>query len=297
MHQKPLLESTRDFLSIGEQGQQGILLHESYERYVRYGAIFLLILAGITSFIIDYRLIISLGLIIALFGFSFEYILKQIYDFTGQDAVLFYALRFYDDPTVDNLKQLHSWNKNPFDFSEEYRYPILGKLVEEGKEKNDTVQFVRQNIPDTLRMIEQREREDYQTLVDIDLEIPEYYSTLLEEANYCYKFGAYTSTAILLRKITENLVTDILTAKGLYVQLEDETFGDEINLLEQEVLISMYGEDIASDIREFLHTIREIGNKGAHKTVEVNQEELEGVVGVAHNVLGMLFKLRRDSYE
>lgn len=300
MHQKPLLDDTKAYLRPSERKQRGIKFHEKYSESIYRISAVLLVGLLIHWYLFDYRFALVFGAAIFLVGVSSEVALKQFYGFNGRDAVKYYALKMYENPSRQNLKQLQSWNKNPFDLTTEYYYPRIGDIIEQAQSKNDPFKYVSENLPDALRLIERRERDDYYVLMDIkkveDYNLTPYYKKLLQEVNYCYKFGAYTSASMLLRKITENLIEDILFTKGFYSELPQEpTFQEMVELFVSEVLTEQFNQDIADDLQESLDEwIRKKGNKGAHIPEEFSQEEIETLMHHAQKAVRLLIVIRSE---
>lgn len=300
MHQKPLLEETKDFLWPSERKQRGINFHEKYAiSLYRIMAVFALG-AALHWYVFDYRFALVFGAFVLLIGLSSEIVMKRFYRFTGRDAVKYYALRVYEDGDDICLKQMHSWNKNPFDFSQEYHYQQLGKLAEAAFEKEESSKYAQQKIPDALRLIERQENDDYHLLIDMDkieeYGLTDYYETLLQEVNYCYKFGAYTSTSMLLRKLTESLIEEILLTKGLYSELPKEpSFQDMVNIFVEQVLNKQFDSPLSQDLQVSLDKwIRKKGNKGAHIPEELTREESQELMMHAKRTVRLLVVMRSD---
>jgi len=300
MHQKPLLQETKDFLWLSERKQRGIEFHERYAiSLYRIMAVFALG-AALHWYIFDYRYALVFGAFVLLVGLSSELVMKRFYQFTGRDAVKYYALRVYDNGDDICLKQMHSWNKNPFDFSQEYHYQQLGRLAEDAFEKQNSGEYAQKNIPDTLRFIERQENDDYHLLIDMDkiedYGLNKYYETLLQEVNYCYKFGAYTSTSMLLRKLTESLIEEILLKKGLYSELPKEpSFQDMVNIFVEKVLDEQFDSPLSQELQVSLDKwIRKKGNKGAHIPEELTREESQELMQHAKRTVRLLVVMRSD---
>lgn len=300
MHQKPLLKDAEEFLRPSEKKKRGIRFHEKYSLSIYRIAIVLLLGLTIHWYFFDYRFALVFGIGIFILGISSEIVLKRLYGFNGRDAVKYYALELYDNPNEQDWKQLSSWNKNPFDLTTEYYYPRIGEIVAKSQSKDNPPEYVAEHLPDALRLIERQERDDYYVLMDIDkveeFELDPYYKNLLQEVNYCYKFGAYTSVSMLLRKISENLIEEILLSKGLYSKLPQEpSFQEMVEVFVEYVLTEQYDEEIASDLEDSLNTwIRKKGNKGAHIPEEFTQEEIETLMFHAQKAVRFLFTIRAE---
>lgn len=300
MYQKPLLKDALDFLTPTERKQRGIRFHEQYALSIYRILLVLFVGLIIHWYFFDYRFALVFGLLVLIFSISSEIVMKIFYGFSGRDATKYYAIKMYKNPSRKNLKQLNSWNKNPFDLTTEYYYPRLGEIVETASNKDNPVGYARSQLPDALRLIERRERDDYHVLLDIDkieeFNLNSYYEGLLQEVNYCYKFGAYTSVSMLLRKLTENLIEEILLTKGLYTELSKEpTFQDMVTVFVEEVLQTDYNGRIAEDLENSLNTwIRKKGNKGAHIPEDFTQEEIENLMHHAQKTVRFLITIRSE---
>lgn len=300
MRQRELLDETIEFLKPSEKKRSGIQFHEKYSESIP--VISFILVAGLVIHwaLFDVFYTLLFGIILFLFAVSSELVLRRLYGFSGQDAVKYYAVQLYQNPDEKALNQLHSWNKNPFDLSTEYYYPRIGHLVEEAKNQSENPEeYVHKRLPDELRLIEKRENESYQALVDMDLgelDLDPYYKDLIREANYCYKFGSYTSVSVLLRKISEQLIVDILTGKGLYTELTTEYGFEELaKVFVDEVVSKEYPDELKQDISDSLNIwIRKKGNKGAHKNEEFNKEEIEELMQHAKKTIRLLVVIRSE---
>lgn len=299
MHQKKLLDSTKEFLEPEERKVEGVKLHDKYASTIT--AVSIIITVFIFSIILTiftgYTTLLLLGGFLLIIGGLFEGALKYLYGFTGADAVRYYALRMYENPSKEQLKKIRSWNHNPFYLHSEYYYPQIGHLIKEAKKKDDPVQFVHSELPDILRLIERRESDKFNTLIDpSEYSIGEKYEDLIREANYAYKFGGYTSAAVLLRKIAENLIDEILLAKGLYTKLNDEqSLGEAIDVLTTNVIAKEYDEEYAEEVEVILREwIKKRGNKAAHDIDEIERSEIKQLVEESSEILELLFELREE---
>lgn len=298
MHQKQLLTSTLRFITPSDKKIKGIKLHEAYSVRFKLMLGLLFVSSIFLAVIFESQVVVIFGSIILFIGIFGELLLRLIYRFDGSDAVKYYAVQMYEDPSETHLKQLHSWNKNPFNLSNEYYYPRIGHLVENSSKKEDSVEYVSRNIPDEIRLIEQQESDDFNEFIELTdnkiLEIEKYYQDLITEANYCYKFGAYTSVSVLSRKIVENLIVDVLIAKGLYSELSSEYhFEEMVELFLTEVISN---EDLRDELDNSLDVwIRKKGNKGAHKRESFKKEEIEELVEHTSRVIEILLVIRTDA--
>lgn len=108
-----------------------------------------------------------------------------------------------------------------------------------------------------------------------------FYLNLVNEINWCYNTRAFTATIVLIRKLLENLILDILRKKYQNDSSKEKLFWNEkrkrfprfvelINNFEKQKK-DFYKLTGALDEKffKFLHTIREIGNKGTHTMEEI----------------------------
>lgn len=299
MRKDKLLEDTIEYFSVCDDIEKGIKYHQKLSENI-IPISFVLVIGVFTHyFLFGVETAGLFGVLMFLSGIFFELYLLYKYNYSGRKAVRYYALKMYEDPSEENLAQLHSWNKNPFVLGNEYYYPILGKIVEQSFEKEDPVTFVRKELPDILRFIELWENKTYNTLVDIDskeLNLSEEYKSLIQEINYTYKLGAYTSTSILIRKLADNLIRDILISKGYYEDLPEEpTLEQKINILDSEVLVDYKDTTQNTIINSLNKWIRKKGNKGAHILQEFEVEEIERLMEESQKSIRLLLIIRSDS--
>lgn len=300
MHQRELLEETKDFLRVSKKKQRGIKFHEKYSQNIIPITVILFLGSIIHGYYFGYSTVIIYSVLVLCIVIIVEIIFKKYYKFTGRDAVKYYALKTYENPTRHNLNELHSWNKNPFNLLSEYYYPQINRVVAEAYEQDNPTEYFQKEIPDVLRLIERQERSDYNTLVDvanIDIELDTEYMNMIQEANYSYKFGGYMSVSVILRKITENLIVDILMSKGLYTELPDEPeFPEMVEFFANTVLRERMGEDLSEDFIESVDVwIRKKGNKGAHKREEFTTEEVEELMDHAQRAIRLLLVIKSES--
>ena len=301
VHQRDLLDETRDFFEPDSRAIKGVNLHDGYIQYLHIMGGASVVGTVITLALFDFGGVVLLGFVIGAIGLSGEVILKSTYRFTEKDAVRYHALQFMDNPTQENFDALVSWNQNPFYLDTQYHYPVIGKVTESAMEEEDPVDALAKGLPDAIRVIERIENDDFQTLIDIDkveYGIAPHYQTLLTEANYCYKFGAYTSTAVLIRKITENILDEILTAKGLYSELSGEqtdTFSHRVTLFVEHVASGRYKQGTVDRIEHVLdNVVREQGNRSVHEPIDLDEDEARELVHEARWVLILLLDIKQE---
>lgn len=302
MHQKPLLEETKEFLEPSEKSKQGIHYHEQYSENIGKILFIMLVGLGVTIYLFGFIPAALFGGFIFIFAIGFELFLRFRYKFDGRTAVIYYALEVYNEPSEESLKQLQSWNKNPFDLTKEYYYPKIGELTTDAFNSESPAKYANEKIPDILRLIERNESKNYNSLVDMEsitnYDLPEYYLDLIQELNYTYKFGAYTSTSILIRKVAENLIRDILFSKGIYSELPQEPrFEEKVNLL-AETLEGQFDEDTIDTLTSSLNNrIRRKGNKAAHLPEEFTRDEIEELMEHARSSIRLLIVIYAESVD
>ena len=117
------------------------------------------------------------------------------------------------------------------------------------------------------------------SFIDTDFRNETLYEKLKIEINNCYSYGFFTATLVLSRKLTENMLIDILrkkyppnVAKNLeiyYIQ-EQRRFKDLSDLiLELGNRKSDFEPDIniVEDILRLIHPLRESANSGVHSII------------------------------
>lgn len=112
-----------------------------------------------------------------------------------------------------------------------------------------------------------------------------FYDNLKKEINSCFRFGFYTSVAVLSRKLIENLVIDVLRKKyplnkirklGLYYDKKRKRFHDFTILLDSlEKTKSKFGidEEIVSKFISLAKPFRPSTNAKAHSIIEVSDKD------------------------
>lgn len=300
MTSSTILPETIEFLYPSQKKQKGILFHEKYQKQTSILLVLLTAAIVLNWIVFSSTLVLVFGGTLLCIGLLIEFIVKTRYGFTGKDAVIYYALQVYENGDKDSLEQLRSWNQNPFVFVKSYSYPYITGLLNEAENHENPAEYVQREIPDFLRIVERFEREEYQTVIDvesIDTKIlNQYYRELILEINYTYKFGAYASTSILLRKLTENLMEDIMMSKGLYSELpQNSPFKDTVAVFLEHVIESRFDTEIVDQLDESLNKwIRKKGNKGAHDLDEFTTEETEELMRHAKRTIRLLIVLKTE---
>jgi hypothetical protein len=298
MHQRELLPNTKRYFQLSDQKESAVRLYESYSDYIISGSFLLALSAGLIWAVGGELFVGIFGVVLLLFALVIEFLFQYITKLSGKELVRYYSLQMYQNPSEENLKRLQQWNTNPFEFRTEYYYPRLASLIHTAQSKDqDTVEYISQHIADELRLIEQQESSTFNELFDkseLDtFNLSEYEKRLFSEANYCYKFGAYTSTSVLLRKITEQLLVDILIQKGYYSELRTEWSYEEI--------VSVFIENIdlpetqRIKLEETLNQwVKKKGNKAAHKNEAFTQKEVLTLVERSKDALNILLVIREE---
>ena len=114
--------------------------------------------------------------------------------------------------------------------------------------------------------------------IESEYRIEKVYSKLIDEINTCYEYEAYSSTLVMLRKLTENLLIDILRFKyepsGQYEFYYDD---DKKQFLPLSILVTNF-ESILSDFSKMgitkdhigiIKGLRKTGNKSAHSIIDL----------------------------
>ena len=141
-------------------------------------------------------------------------------------------------------------------------------------------------------------------LIDIKFE-DVFYRNLNQEINKCYKFGAYTASFILSRKLIENLIIDILRRKfpqsqnnlDIYYRINDGRFHDLTILLKH---LDEKKEEFGIDkeaIEEFFKLIkpfRPTANSNAHSIIVWGEKEILDKLQI-EKMAGLLIKVLRNT--
>lgn len=298
MHQRELLPKTKEYFEISERQKSALHLYENYSEYVVSGSFLISVIAGIIWAIGGSVYVGAFGFVLFTFALTLEVLFQYFTKLSGKELVRHYALQLYENPSHKSLSRLQRWNTNPFEFRTEYYYPRLEQIIKNAENKDDPIQYISNNIADELRVIEKQESDTFNELFDKsnlrEFNLTKYEQRLFEEANYCYKFGAYTSTSILLRKITEQLLVDILLQKGYYSKLRTEWSYEEI------VTVFISNVDLPEKQQEKLETtldrwVKKKGNKAAHKNEEFTQEEIQTLVSRSKDALNILLVIRSSA--
>jgi hypothetical protein len=299
MKQEPLLETTKSYFTPTEKTQRGIRVYNRYSRYV-YLLLALVVLGSLGLYVaIGSVSVVILAIQLVIIVVVAEVFLRLRYDITTERAVKHYALKLYETPSKETFNQLESWNNNPFDFRKQYKYAKIGKLLHDAKEAENPVEYAHEKLPDILRMIEYTEREEYGALLSLEqsetYNLEEPHIELIKEINYTYKFGAYTSTGILIRKLAQQLIRDILLAKGLYSQSSPPTYEIEIEILKNSLKNSYSNETIKQLVNSLNDSIRKKGNKAAHDKEILTKQETEALMDDSRKAIRLLIVIREET--
>lgn len=174
-----------------------------------------------------------------------------------------------------------NWN-NWGDFIKEWRPQLLSYLRENGieyDEDNKTFSLIGGEPIQILTSV--RKLPKY-----LDIEFNEYfYNNLRDEINSTYKFGMFTSTMFLSRKLLENLVIDILRKKfpastsgnlDLYFNSTQRRFNDFTILLKNlEDKKEEFGvdKDIVAEFISLIKPFRPRANSNAHSIIIIGNED------------------------
>lgn len=163
--------------------------------------------------------------------------------------------------TIKYLKQNFSTNEDAKRFIE------LGI----NKTSNDSREFeemmcclqmlVDEKIEQTI-VISERELIDL-TIID---KAPGYITDVLKEANECYKYSIYNGCAILLRKVTENLIIEAFDKNNRINEIKDIN-GDFFmlkGLIEKLLKANPQLWNISRNTKKSLEEIKKIGDLAAH---------------------------------
>lgn len=298
MYQRELVEDTKNYVMPSEKKVRGIKIHQRFSERISSITLAIIVSFFVSFYIFGYKTLLIAAAIGIIFSFGSELVLGLLYGFNGEDAAKYYALKLAEEPNELYYKQLHSWNKNPFDLTNEYHYQRLGNLLQTSKQKENSVKYAHENIPDEIRLIEHYERTYYNVLMDIEFFDEhlhsDYYKRLVQEINYTYKFGSYMSASILLRKIAEHLLEEILLSKGYGEKIgEETTFNDLVETFVNSAVSETLDEGIRSDLEQSLDSwIRKKGNKGAHIREKFNKEEMETLMQKAQKSIRLLVVIR-----
>lgn len=139
----------------------------------------------------------------------------------------------------------------------------------------------------------------------IDIEkvyrVDKVYSLLIDEINTCFEYEAYSSARVMLRKLVENLVIDILRFKYEPMKQHEMYFNDgSKHFLPLKFLIQNF-EQISGDYVKYGFTknhlasikgLRRKGNESAHSVVDfVTKKKMESIKKNANTAVIMLLRI------
>jgi len=139
----------------------------------------------------------------------------------------------------------------------------------------------------------------------IDIESPlrleKVYSDLIDEINICYEYEAYSSALVMLRKLIENLLVDILRMKYSPNNQHNFYFDDsKKQFLGLNVLVSNL-EALASEYERFgltkahlgiIKGLRKDGNRSAHSIIDlVGEKKMDSLKNNANQAVIILLRI------
>ncbi|MFA5860668.1 MAG: hypothetical protein WDA16_03140 [Candidatus Thermoplasmatota archaeon] len=135
--------------------------------------------------------------------------------------------------------------------------------------------------------------------LDVDKLPDDFYRDLVELINRCYRTGLYSPQLILMRKLAENLVIDVLRRKygakelGLYYDASKKRFVDfSVLITNIESKLSDFAATATGLDKSFvtkLHKFRTTGNSNAHSIdVHVKKADLDAVKADLTHIVKLL---------
>lgn len=212
-------------------------------------------------------------------GFEKNNQLKFLSSLSLEDSlIIFKDIIENEDVKRDKDNNWNNWG----DFIKEWRPQLLSYLKENGieyDEENKTFSLVGGEPIQILTSI--RKLPEF-----LNIEFNEYfYNNLRDEINSTYKFGLFTSTMFLSRKLLENLVIDILRQKfpatvsgnlELYYNSSQGRFNDFTILLKNlEDKKEEFGvdEEIITEFVSLIKPFRPRANSNTHSIIIIGNEE------------------------
>lgn len=138
--------------------------------------------------------------------------------------------------------------------------------------------------------------------VDRELIADEFYKNLITEINWCYGTGANSATMVMIRKLFENLIKDLLRkkyksdpkkVKFYWKEKGFISFNEMINNLEKNINdFKHYSKKIDSELIKFIREIKYIGNESSH-TIEdsISIEKIEEIKKSVNYYLKLLLRV------
>jgi len=154
--------------------------------------------------------------------------------------------------------------------------------------------------------IEDNKERDEKFLNLSDSEINgQFYPSTVYEINLCYKVKADHATVILLRKLVENLLLDIIRGHfgmdnvEIFYRLEERQHKSLADLIEvfdeNQGDFDRYTTAKENEIVSFVEQIKYSGDAAAHSIEEkIDEEELESLSEEATHFVKVLFRLRQE---
>jgi hypothetical protein len=137
--------------------------------------------------------------------------------------------------------------------------------------------------------------------IESPLRLEKVYSLLIDEINTCYEYEAYSSALVILRKLIENLLVDILRMKYQPTG-EHEFYFDESKkqFLPLSLLVSNL-ESIASEYERYgltrthlgiIKGLRKDGNRSAHSIIDlVDKRKMDSLKSNANQAVIILLRI------
>jgi len=127
------------------------------------------------------------------------------------------------------------------------------------------------------------------------------YSRLIDEINVCYEYEAYSSTLVMLRKLIENLLVDILRMEYAPKDLHEYYFDEsKEQFLPLHILVRNL-EDMLEDLRRLgltkkhlgiIKGLRKVGNRAAHSIIDlVDKRKLDSLRSNANKAVMILLRV------
>ncbi len=315
-------EGLFEILGVSPQ-QQGRIQRYLHSDHLRYGALagFMVILVHVHSFhhygwkpIINTPFLVRtepfilllwiLGVVTTGYAYTRH---RQQYkaptDYDSQYMALHSSWLAYKQLTKDNLQNaINFWeNGGYWMHTDDYSGPSeLRELYDKYEDAENQVEILREQLPNAL---EHAMGTGVEEIVLSPDSFPDTYRPLVTEFNKCYNSGSYSAATILLRKMTEKLLMDVLS---LHYGPESKE-AQNVNRLHNaiEMLISdmdefrQYSNKVNSDMFiQSLRTARLRGNAAAHEVdTQTSKEELETFIDDILFSVKVLSQIRQQLVE
>lgn len=190
--------------------------------------------------------------------------------------------------TIKHLKQNFSTNEDAKRFME------LGT----NKTSNDSGEF--EEMICCLQMLVDEKTEESivineKELIDLTIidKAPGYITDVLKEANECYKYSIYNGCAILLRKVTENLIIEAFDKNNRIDEIKDSN-GDFLmlkGLIEKLLKANPQLWNISRNTKKSLEEIKKIGDLSAHNIkFSARKGDIDKIIGDYRLALEEIYK-------